>query len=58
MAKLNNVQRIRPEDFPEEYSTVVIEQLGAILNQFMQQVVNLSDNNIDFDNLDQNIIQF
>jgi len=57
MAKLDAVQRIRPEDFQEDYAQLV-EQLGGILNQFMQQVVDLSDNEVDFDNLDQNLIQF
>lgn len=57
MPKLNNVQRIRPEDFNEDYSQLVA-QLGDILNEFMQQVVDLSDKNVDFENLNQNLIQF
>ncbi len=57
MPKLNAVQRIRPEDFESEYSQLTA-QLGYILNEFMQQVVDLTDDRIDFDNLDQNLIQF
>jgi len=57
MAKLSNVQRIRPEDFDSEYDQLIL-QLGGILNEFMQQVVDLSDDNVDFENLDQNLIQF
>jgi len=57
MGKLNNVQRIRPEDFDSDYEQLVI-QLGNILNEFMQQVVDLADDNVDFDNLDQNLIIF
>jgi len=57
MGKLNNVRRIRPEDFEQEYSQLV-SQLGAILNSFMQEVVDLSDNQVDFNNLSQNLIQF
>lgn len=57
MAKLDAVQRIRTEDFDEDYDQL-IEQLGVIINQFMQQVVDLSDKQIDFTNLDQNLIQF
>lgn len=57
MGKLNNVQRIRPEDFKKEYAGLV-EQLGVILNEFMQKTVDMSDGNVNFDNLDQNVIQF
>ncbi len=57
MGRLNNVQRIRPEDFEEEYANLV-EQLGVILNEFMQKTVDMSDGNVNFENLDQNVITF
>jgi hypothetical protein len=49
MPKLNNTRNIRAEDFDDEYSQL-ISQLGSILNSFMQEVVELSDSRIDFDN--------
>lgn len=47
--KLNNVRQIRAEDFSDELQQPMA-QLGAILNSFMQEVVELSDNRIDFEN--------
>lgn len=52
--KLNNVRQIRAEDFPDELQQPMA-QLGAILNSFMQEVVELSDNRIDFENRVENI---
>ena len=57
MAKINNIQRIRPEDYESDYQDLV-EQLGEVVNEFMQQVVDMADGNIDFENLDRNLIQF
>lgn len=47
--KLNNTRQIRAEDFSDEYNQLV-SQLGSILNSFMQEVVELSDGRIDFEN--------
>lgn len=54
MAKLNNTRNIRAEDFDDEYNQLV-SQLGSILNSFMQEVVELSDERIDFENRVENI---
>jgi hypothetical protein len=48
--KLNNVRQIRAEDFEEDLQQPM-GQLGAILNSFMQEVVELADGRIDFENL-------
>lgn len=55
--KLNNVTQIRAEDFDEEMQDTM-QRLGSVLNSFMQQVVELSDGRIDFENRVENIIQF
>jgi hypothetical protein len=47
--KLNNTRQIRAEDFDDEYNQLVA-QLGSILNSFMQEVVELADGRIDFEN--------
>lgn len=57
MAKLNNVRRINPQDFSED-NQADIQRLGYILNSFMQEVVDMSNNNVDFENLNQNFISF
>lgn len=54
MGKLYNVTEIRAEDFPEDMRQT-ISILGGILNSFMQQVVELADGRVDFDNLTTNI---
>jgi len=55
--KLNNTRQIRAEDFDAEYEQLT-SQLGAILNSFMQEVVELSDNRVDFENKVENIRDF
>jgi hypothetical protein len=55
--KLNNTRQVRAEDFDAEYEQLT-SQLGAILNSFMQEVVELSDNRVDFENKVENIRDF
>jgi len=55
MKKLNNVRRINSQDFDPEMQDT-IEKLSYILNSFMQEVVDLSNKNIDFENLNQNLV--
>lgn len=52
--KLYNVTEIKAEDFPEELRPAMA-RLGNILNPFMQQVVELADGRIDFENTVNNI---
>lgn len=47
--KLNNVRQIRAEDYQDEYKDLV-NGLGSILNSFMQEVVELSEGRVDFEN--------
>jgi hypothetical protein len=49
---LNNTQEIRTEDF-EQDDQQLIARLAEIINPFMRQVVELSDNRIDFENTTQ-----
>ena len=47
--KLNNSTQIKSEDYDGEYQELV-DQLGETLNPFMQEVVELADDRIDFEN--------
>jgi hypothetical protein len=54
--QLSNVRQIVAEEYsPEDRET--ISRLGGVLNFFMRQVVELSNNNVDFDNLTWDLIQ-
>ena len=55
--KLNNFKRLVVEEFaPEAQPTV--EKISFALNPFLEQVVNAFNKNIDFDNLNQEVIEF
>ena len=47
--KLNNVRQIRAEDFEKDLQQPM-GQLGSIVNAFMQEVVEMTDGRIDFEN--------
>lgn len=53
--RLSNVRQIVAEDFPEE-DRELITRLGGVLNYFMRQVVELANDNIDFENLTWDIV--
>lgn len=50
-----DLKRIAKEDFPAEYQTL-IEKLSFPINSHMEQVRNLFNKGIDFDNLTQELI--
>ena len=54
--KINNVTQIMGDSLGSENEQVA-GQLGSIINPFMQQVVELSDGRIDFENRVENLIQ-
>jgi hypothetical protein len=54
--KINNTTQIRADDFQDDDKQMA-DQLGNILNPFMQQVVELSDGRIDFENRVENFRQ-
>jgi len=54
--KINNTTQIRADDFADDDKRVAA-RLGEILNPFMQQVVELSDGRVDFENRVENIVQ-
>lgn len=54
MGKIPDLKRITKEDFPEQYRDL-IEKLAFPLNSHMEQVRNLFNKNITFDNLAQDI---
>jgi hypothetical protein len=55
--QLSNLTPIKSEDFPEE-SRETVSKLAFILNRFMDEVVTLSQGNIDFENTTQEFRQF
>ena len=57
MPKLKNIQRINPSDFPAEDSALV-DGLASILNSFMQDVIDMSDGRVDYENLIFKQLQF
>jgi hypothetical protein len=57
MGKLNNTRRIKAEDYEDDYSQLV-SQLGSILNSHMQEVEDILDSSIDFDNKVENVLEF
>lgn len=57
MSQLPNVRRLMVEDFPEE-SREVVSGISEILNSFMDDVVDLSRNNIDYANLARKKVEY
>jgi hypothetical protein len=56
MAKLDNIRRLRPEDYTEK-NRPLINKLAFILNPFMEQVVRVLNGNIDQENLSSTITE-
>ena len=50
MAKLDNIRRLRPEDYPEK-DRPLINKIAFILNPFMEQMSRILSGNIDQENL-------
>lgn len=55
--RLDNVRFIRAEDFPEEMQQSA-QNLANVLNPFMQQVFDLTNGRISFENTTEDIIKF
>jgi hypothetical protein len=53
--QLSNVRRIIVEDYKEE-DRETVGKLATVINSFMDEVVNLSRNKVDFDNLNRSKI--
>ena len=54
--KLNNITEISPDDYKSE-DRQTVGQLAEIVNPFMQQLVEIMDKRIDFENRVENLIQ-
>lgn len=54
MATLESPKRIRTEDFEADYQELV-GKLGFSINDFLQQVYNAFNGNIDFSNINQQV---
>lgn len=57
MARLPDHKRIAKEDF-EKDDQKLVEKLAYPINSFIEQVRNALNKNLDFDNLNQEIIEF
>lgn len=57
MARLNNVQRILPKEFPEE-DRQTVEMLAGILNYFMTQTTDIINGRLDYENINKEIVTF
>jgi|CXWL01.1.fsa_nt_gi hypothetical protein len=55
MARVPDYKRIRKEDFDADMQPT-IEKLGYIINAFSEQVINLLNKNVDFQNLNQEVV--
>ena len=55
MAKIPNFRRITPEDYDSDYQPL-IETLGVNLNDFMKNVTDTINGNLDYSNITQKII--
>lgn len=55
--KLNNIKRIIKEDFAKD-DREFVDKLSFVLNPFLEQIANIFNKNIDFDNLNQEVITF
>ena len=53
--KLNNIKRIIEEDFSQD-DRLLVRKLSFSLNPFLEQISTLFNKNIDFDNLNQEVI--
>lgn len=52
---LSNVRRIIVEDYPAE-DRETVAKLATVLNSFMDEVVTLSRNKVDYDNLNRSLV--
>lgn len=57
MSRLPDIKRIRIEDFAEEEQEMV-GKLAYSMNTFMDQVINVLTKNVDFTNLNQQIVNY
>lgn len=55
--KLNDIKRLTTDDFPKDESAL-ISKLAFALNPFLEQISTMFNKNIDFDNLNQEVITF
>ncbi len=57
MARVPDLRQIKKEDYDKD-NQKLIDQLGFPLNNFMQQVISVLKNGIDFNNLNQQLVSF
>lgn len=53
--KLNDIKRLSTDDFPRDQAALV-SKLAFALNPFLEQISTMFNKNIDFDNLNQEVI--
>lgn len=57
MARIDNVKRIKSEDFPPK-DQETISRLAEVYNFFAEQVTNAINGNLDFENLTEDVFTF
>jgi len=57
MGRVPDIKRLRKEDFEEQYQPL-IERVAYSLNTFMDQVIFVLNKNVDFLNLNQQLINY
>lgn len=57
MARIPDLRSLKKEDFDEK-DQKLIDKLAFPINNFMQQVINVLKNGIDFNNLNQQLVSF
>lgn len=57
MPRIDNVKRIKIEDFPADQQELG-SRIAEVYNFFAEQVTNVLNGNVDFENLNENILTF
>lgn len=57
MAKLDNVRRILPQEFPEEDQETVTK-LANVINYFMTQTFDVINGRLDYENINKQVVTF
>lgn len=57
MARVPDIKRIRKEDFDSE-DQAVVEKIAYSVNTFMDQVIVALSKNLNFDNIDQQLVDY
>ncbi|PCI45890.1 MAG: hypothetical protein COB41_00435 [Proteobacteria bacterium] len=57
MGRVPDIKRLRKEDFDSEYQPMM-ERVAYSVNTFMEQVISVLNKNVDFNNLNQQVVSY